>query len=180
MEESSPTLTRSMIGSEETKASMNFVAPGRMEVRVTGNSLVMDFDSDTDEEEGLADTRQFPAKSADLSGPLLLPPGSGPTTTVCGSGNARGLFQDADDDFCIVDTPTFTRVVRADYKVIFMYIKFSSGSLLLFYELLIYDSCVYIVLQSPGSKPVVKCLLEDEEHIEVVQNHFSIPVSIRQ
>ena len=91
------------------------MAPGKMDVRMTGNSLIMDFDSDTDEEEGLAKPRQFPAKSADLNGPMVPPSDHLSSRAVSGSGNSGDLFRDADDDFCIVDTPTFTRVVRDEF-----------------------------------------------------------------
>lgn len=33
-------------------------------------------------------------------------------------------------------------------------------------------------MQAPGSKPQVKCLLEGEEAVEFVENHFSLPVSV--
>ena len=32
-------------------------------------------------------------------------------------------------------------------------------------------------LQAPGSKPQLKCLLEGEEPVEFVENHFCLPVS---
>ena len=34
-----------------------------------------------------------------------------------------------------------------------------------------------LLLQGPGSVPVVKCLLEEEEELTLVDDHFSVPVS---
>ena len=36
---------------------------------------------------------------------------------------------------------------------------------------------VLFALQAPGAKPVVKCLLEDKETLEFVEDHFTVPVS---
>ena len=33
-------------------------------------------------------------------------------------------------------------------------------------------------MQAPGARPQVKCLLEEGETIEFIENHFSIPVSL--
>ena len=35
-------------------------------------------------------------------------------------------------------------------------------------------------LQPPGAKPVVKCLLQQEEKLEVNENHFTVPVSLQE
>ena len=70
---------------------------------------MMDFDSDTDDED-FASSRQSTGKSADLSG-LVLQAGAGGGRRTGSGGDASNLFLDAEDDFCIVDTPTFTRVV---------------------------------------------------------------------
>ena len=34
-------------------------------------------------------------------------------------------------------------------------------------------------LQPPGAKPVVKCLLEQGEELEVNENYFTVPVSLQ-
>ncbi len=68
MEDASPTLTRSFMGSEETTASKSFVVSNKMEVRMTGDSMTIDFDSDTDEENSV-ESQQRPWKSATSSRP---------------------------------------------------------------------------------------------------------------
>ena len=35
-------------------------------------------------------------------------------------------------------------------------------------------------LQPPGAKPVVKCLLEQGEELEVNENYFTVPVSLQE
>ena len=37
---------------------------------------------------------------------------------------------------------------------------------------------MYVLLQAPGAKPVVKSLLEEGEELKVIENHFAIPVSL--
>ena len=46
------------------------------------------------------------------------------------------------------------------------------------------QTCVHstppLSLQPPGAKPVVKCLLQQEEKLEVNENHFTVPVSLQE
>ena len=68
--------------------------PKKMAVRVSGQTLLMDFDSDSDTEN-------------EVKKPC---PPSSP-----GKVYLDDIFSDSDDDFCIVNTPTSTRVVSGVY-----------------------------------------------------------------
>lgn len=77
----------------------------KVEVRMSGDSLLMDFDSDSDNDDMGAGSKV--SKSS--------PSGGGARTEVLptrGRVLAGNIFSDSDeDDFCIVNTPTSTKVV---------------------------------------------------------------------
>lgn len=78
----------------------------KVEVKMSGESLLMDFDSDSDNDDMGTGSKSSPSA----------PPGGGARTEVPptrGRGSGPGsIFSDSDeDDFCIVKTPTSTKVV---------------------------------------------------------------------
>ena len=74
--------------------------PHKIEVKTSGEALFMEFDSDSDSEM---------ARIGKTSPLLLSPPGGGGVRGVA----STSIFSDSeDDDFCIVHTPTSTKVVR--------------------------------------------------------------------
>ena len=74
-----------------------------MDVQVeTDKSVVVDFCSDSSDDE---DVRNISVKSEGGGGVR------GPRPTMTASGQSS-IFSGSDDDFCFVDTPTSTRVVR--------------------------------------------------------------------
>lgn len=78
-------------------------APKMMSVHVSGESLLMDFESDSDTEE-----------SASVRSEVIRPlpsPHANSSNTARGRLGLDDIFSDSDDDFCIVNTPTSTRVV---------------------------------------------------------------------
>jgi hypothetical protein len=77
----------------------------KMEVKVSGDSLLMDFNSDSDDED-------VTGTKSEVCPSVPRPPGY--ESGVRSSGTSD-IFSDGDeDDFCIVNTPTSTKVVRWD------------------------------------------------------------------
>lgn len=96
MEDSTPSPTNVA----KSKVARNS-RPHKMEVKISGESLVMEFDSDSDSEMAMIGKPASPS--------LLSPPGGGGVRGMASS----SIFSDSDDDdFCIVHTPTSTKVVR--------------------------------------------------------------------
>lgn len=81
----------------------------RMEVKVTGESLLMEFDSDSDNEASgkSGDHSLTFSTSSPLSAIAKNPPSSSAGRRL----ELESMFSDSDDDFCIVHTPTSTKVV---------------------------------------------------------------------
>lgn len=82
--------------------------PKMLTVHVSGESLLMDFDSDSDTEESAG--LRSEGKSRPLSSSTH---GDAARGKLDGRGrlDLNDIFSDSDDDFCIVNTPTSTRVV---------------------------------------------------------------------
>ena len=79
--------------------------PRKMEVRISGKSLLMDFESDSDVEEDISRRRVGSKKK-----PLLSSVPGKPS----GLEHNSSIFSESDDEFCMVETPTSTKVVRLD------------------------------------------------------------------
>lgn len=104
MEESPPSSskTRPLISGQMVKIGgrpPQSSAASRMKVEVTGQSLLMDFLSDS-EDEGVG--------RKEVKKPSRSPPD---TLGKMSGSDQGGMFSDGDDDFCIVSTPTSTKVV---------------------------------------------------------------------
>ena len=85
----------------------SFGPPRAVAVQDMGESLVMDFDSDSDDD-GFMPPRHDGGRGTQ-SGGCVQP--SGRTTGKQADLEHEDIFSDNDDDFCIVDTPTTTKVV---------------------------------------------------------------------
>ena len=151
MEESPPVVAAATagVGGGAGVRQVSSRAPKLVEVQVSGESLLMDFDSDSDTEES----------RLGVSKPRPVPTPTAPSVTGRGKVEHDGLFSDSDDDFCIVNTPTSTRVVSLR--------RWGGG---------VASGSPDVAVQAPGAKPKVKCLLEEGEELMVVDDHFTIPV----
>lgn len=121
MEDFSPTESVAVkVGRTKREKVLRVSHMHKMEMRVTGESMLIDFDSDSDND-AVAATRSGVKKHGFLGSPL---PGPSPASGDAGRGRVRGetarkgvesghgsIFSDSDDDFCIVHTPTSTKVV---------------------------------------------------------------------
>lgn len=161
MEDTLPSAARDGMGKEEKEEWKGSSVSHAIEVQVTGESLVMDFDSDSDDDDFVP--RRHAGGRGTRSGGSVQPsdPCAGRHTGL----EQGDIFLDIDDDFYIVDTPTSTKVVRV---LCAMFAQCEMATC-------VYNSLI-LIMQAPGSKPIVKCLLEEGEAVEVVDDHFSIPV----